>query len=102
MRAGDGGRVTATKRVHLWVSGVVQGVFYRANCAREAEDAGVRGWVRNLADGRVEAVFEGDGPDVERMLVWARSGSPEAVVEKVEVRGEVPQGDARFEVLPTD
>ncbi|MEV1050728.1 acylphosphatase [Streptomyces sp. NPDC049887] len=85
-------------RKRVVVSGVVQGVFYRDTCRRVAEEHGVSGWVRNLADGRVEAVFEG-GPDaVETLVRWARSGPPSADVHSVEVSDEEPEGLAGFEV----
>jgi acylphosphatase len=80
------------------VSGRVQGVFFRDACAREAAALGVRGWVRNLADGRVEAVFEGDEPAVAALVEWCRTGPPRARVSGVEVRDEAPVGEAAFDV----
>ncbi|MGR7002486.1 acylphosphatase [Yinghuangia aomiensis] len=71
-RSGRVPRVTDIRRVRVLVSGLVQGVYFRVTCAREAAAAGVAGWVRNLPDDRVEAVFEGDGKAVDRMLAWAR------------------------------
>ena len=80
-------------RVHLLVSGRVQGVAFRAYTVDEARALGVSGWVRNLPDGRVEAVFEGP-PDAVRALVeWCGQGPPTAVVEHVETRWETPQGE---------
>ncbi|WP_171053071.1 acylphosphatase [Streptomyces marianii] len=85
-------------RKRVVVSGVVQGVFYRDTCRRVAEEHGVSGWVRNLTDGRVEAVFEG-GPDaVETLLRWARVGPPSADVRAVEVSDEESEGLVGFEV----
>lgn len=72
-------------RAHVLVSGRVQGVSFRYYTVQEAEAAGVSGWVRNLWDGRVEAVFEGDKESVERMVAWAKNGPPSARVEEVEV-----------------
>lgn len=87
-----------TVRVHVWVSGIVQGVFYRASTVEQARAAGVAGWVRNLPDGRVEAVLEGRPEAVERVLAWMRVGPPRAVVEGVEVMHEPPEGLSRFTV----
>ncbi|MEU2262587.1 acylphosphatase [Streptomyces sp. NPDC019645] len=85
-------------RKRVVVSGTVQGVFYRDTCRRVAEEHGVSGWVRNLADGRVEAVFEG-GPDaVETLVRWARLGPPSAEVRAVEVWDEEPERLVGFEV----
>lgn len=70
---------------HVVVTGTVQGVGYRAACRRAAVSAGVRGWVRNLDDGRVEAVFAGPEEAVEQMVAWCRSGPDAAVVRSVDV-----------------
>ena len=70
---------------YVVVTGTVQGVGYRAACRRAAASAGVRGWVRNLDDGRVEAVFAGPGEAVEQMVTWCRSGPDAAVVHSVDV-----------------
>jgi acylphosphatase len=86
------------KRVRVTVSGRVQGVFYRATCARLARDAGVAGHVRNLPDGRVEAVFEGREDDVERLVAWCRTGPEMARVDDVEIVAEQPVGDREFRV----
>lgn len=86
-------------RRRVVVDGRVQGVWFRDACRREAEAAGVRGWVRNRDDGGVEAVFEGDEPAVERLVAWCRKGPPRAVVTSVSVEAEPPQGDARFRVI---
>lgn len=76
------------ERAHVFVSGKVQGVYYRANTRETARDKGVEGWVRNLDDGRVEAVFEGEKGTVETMVEWCHEGSPRAEVEDVEVNWE--------------
>jgi acylphosphatase len=87
------------KRLHVWVSGTVQGVFFRESARAEAERRGVAGWVRNLPDGRVEAVFEGPAVEAEAMVDWCRRGPPDAAVERLEAREEDPRGDAGFAVL---
>jgi acylphosphatase len=79
-------------RAHVHVTGHVQGVYYRANTRDTARGKGVDGWVRNLDDGRVEAVFEGPAAAVEEMVDWCRSGSPAATVEDVDVEFEAPEG----------
>jgi acylphosphatase len=89
---------TGVRRVRVVVSGRVQGVFYRAECANRARAFGLAGLVRNLPDGRVEAVFEGDAPAVERMVDWCRAGPPLARVDHVEVTEESPVGDREFRV----
>jgi acylphosphatase len=91
-------RMADRTRVHVFVSGRVQGVFYRATTRDTARDRGVDGWVKNLADGRVEAVFEGPREDVESMVEWCHTGSPQARVEDVDVEYEAPEGVDGFEV----
>jgi len=85
-------------QAHVFVSGRVQGVSYRANTREAARDRGVQGWVRNLDDGRVEAVFEGPESDVEEMVEWCHSGSRAADVTDVDVEYEDPEGFGSFEV----
>ncbi|MFW6384006.1 MAG: acylphosphatase [Halodesulfurarchaeum sp.] len=85
-------------RAHVFVSGTVQGVFYRANTREQARERGLDGWVANLADGRVEAVFEGPEPAVESMIEWCHEGSPAARVEDVNVEFEEPSGISGFEI----
>ncbi len=82
----------------MTVSGLVQGVFYRATCARLARDAGLAGHVRNVPDGRVEAVFEGRDDDVERIIEWCRHGPEMARVDEVEIVAEQPTGEVGFRV----
>jgi acylphosphatase len=85
-------------RYQVLISGQVQGVNFRAACQRTARQHGVAGWVRNLADGRVEAVFEGRPGDVEHLLDWARRGPRLAVVSGVAVHAGEPEGLATFEI----
>jgi len=80
-------------RAHVYISGRVQGVFFRYETRRMAIRYGVSGWVRNLPDGRVEAVFEGEKEAVESMIRFCRRGPPAAVVRHVEVLWEKPEGD---------
>lgn len=76
----------------------MQGVWYRQSCADVARAAGVCGWVRNLSDGRVEAVFEGGAESVDRMVAWCRVGPPRASVVGVEVAREQAEGLGGFAV----
>jgi acylphosphatase len=85
-------------RAHVFVSGTVQGVYYRANTRDAARELGVDGWVRNLSDGRVEAVFEGPENAVEEMVGWCHTGSPAAEVEDVEVEYDDPEGEDGFRI----
>jgi acylphosphatase len=81
------------KRAHVFVSGKVQGVYYRATTREEAQERGVEGWVKNLEDGRVEAVFEGESDDVEDMVEWCHEGSSAARVDDVEVQWKEATGE---------
>ena len=85
-------------RYRVTVSGLVQGVWYRESCRREAVAAGVAGWVRNRADGTVEAVLEGEETAVERVLAWMRIGPPAAIVTGVDLAAEPPAGARTFDV----
>ena len=85
-------------RKRVVVHGDVQGVFFRDTTQRQAESAGVSGWVTNRDDGTVEAVFEGEPDAVERMVSFSREGSRGAEVERVEVSDEEPEGLSGFEV----
>jgi len=80
-------------RAHIVVSGRVQGVFFRAEAQEKAKGLGVFGWVKNLAEGRVEAVFEGERAKVEQLVKWAESGPPGAVVNDLNVVWEEYQGE---------
>ena len=84
-------------RAHVFVSGRVQGVGYRYFTVNEARRLGVNGWVRNLPDGRVEAVFEGSRKLVEEIISWCHKGSTAAVVKDVAVEYEEPEGLREFE-----
>ena len=86
------------KRAHVRVQGSVQGVFFRVETRDRAQSLGVSGWVRNLHDGTVEAVFEGPEERVESMIDWCRRGPPGAGVEAVDVDWEEPAHEQGFAV----
>jgi acylphosphatase len=78
-------------RAHVFVSGRVQGIFFRHSTKRMAESLNLVGWVRNLPDGRVEAVFEGDAGNVKNMVGWCFKGPPHALVEDVRAVWDEPR-----------
>jgi acylphosphatase len=80
------------------IHGHVQGVFFRDSLRRRAQEEGVTGWARHTSEGTLEAVFEGSPEAVTRLLAWARSGPPEARVEKLDQFEEEPEGVAGFEI----
>jgi len=80
-------------RAHIYVSGNVQGVFYRYETKKYAELHGVNGWVRNLPDGRVECLFEGEREDVEKTIKFCRQGPPAAHVDDVDIQWEEWKGE---------
>ena len=86
-----------TVRAHVFVSGLVQGVSFRWYTIQHARRHELGGWVRNLPDGRVEAVFEGRRESVEQMVGWAGQGPPSARVTDVEVAWEEPEGLGEFD-----
>jgi acylphosphatase len=83
-------------RAHVFVSGLVQGVGYRYTTVQQARKLQLNGWVRNLNDGRVEAVFEGEQTAVEEMIRWCHRGPSAAVVEDVAVEIEEIEGLLEF------
>ena len=86
-------------RAHVFVEGRVQGVFFRDTTRARARRLGVTGWVRNLPDGRVEAVFEGEEDAVRQMVDFVHRGPPEAIVTHVDVEyGEYTGEFDRFEI----
>ncbi|MGZ8602720.1 MAG: acylphosphatase [Actinomycetota bacterium] len=87
------------RRVHVEVTGRVQGVFFRASCVERARALGLAGWVRNALDERVEAEFEGPAEQVQTIIDWCRIGPPGARVGDVSVREEPPIGDEEFRVV---
>lgn len=82
-------------RAHLLIEGRVQGVFYRAFTRDLAHDLGLKGWVKNLYDGRVEAVFEGKKELIEQAIKECYSGPPGARVTNIDVKWETFQGDLK-------
>ena len=91
-------------RAHIYIHGRVQGVFFRYYTRREALRKGLKGWVRNLPDGRVEAVFEGNKESVEDILEWCKRGPPHAKVDRIvvkweEYRGEFKDFQIRYDLI---
>ncbi len=84
--------------VRVRVKGIVHGVSFRSSMAQVASDLGVRGWVRNVPDGSVEAFLEGDEQNVRRVLDWARLGPPRARVDRVEVEPAAPRNHRDFRI----
>jgi acylphosphatase len=80
-------------RCHVLVSGRVQGVFFRQNTLEKAKALGLKGWVRNTQDGKVEAVFEGEKEKIEKILEWMRKGPPFARVDGLEIEWEGFKGE---------
>lgn len=80
-------------RAHIIVSGIVQGVFFRANTRDIAGRLGVKGWVKNKHDGTVEIIAEGDREKIERLINWCHKGPPGAIVKDVNVEWEDYKGE---------
>ncbi len=80
-------------RVHVVISGKVQGVFFRANVRDLALKLNVNGWIKNLPNGRVEAMFEGKNDDVEKMINFCKTGPLGAKVDDIEVKREDYRGE---------
>jgi acylphosphatase len=76
----------SVKRVHVWIKGKVQGVFFRNFCKKNADQLGLTGWVRNDDEGNLEAVFEGEEESLMKMTKLCEQGPPAAVIEKIEVQ----------------
>ncbi len=88
-----------TKRAHLIIEGRVQGVFYRQSMKEMADIFGVKGWVRNLPSGEVEAEIEGDNGAVDNLLEWCRQGPPSAAVDYIKIDWGEPGGDFKAFVV---
>lgn len=85
----------ATQRLHVFIEGRVQGVWFRDSTRTEAQGLGLTGWVKNLPDGRVEALFEGPEEDLRKVLAWCHQGSPHSRVERI--REEWSEGRGEFD-----
>jgi len=88
-----------TAKAHLFIEGRVQGVFYRAFTRNFAEKLGLKGWVRNLYDGRVEAVFEGNRDLIEQAIQECRKGPRGSAVAHIDVGWEEPSGEDKDFVI---
>ncbi len=98
----DEGESLEEVRAHLHVRGRVQGVSFRYYTRQQALARGVKGWVRNLWDGRVEAVFQGDGERVKQVIAWCKHGPTSARVDEIRMDWETPQEACTgFEIRPT-
>ena len=87
-------------RAHVFIAGKVQGVYFRANTKRKADSLSLKGWVRNLPDGRVEAVFEGEEEPIKRILDFCNHGPQDAVVEQVDLTWDKYTGELKdFKIL---
>lgn len=86
------------RRVHVVVEGTVQGVGYRWATRRELLTHDLAGWVRNLADGTVEAEFEGEGEGIDPVVAWMRSGPRGAAVRRISVTELEPTGERGVEI----
>ena len=86
-------------RAHIFVKGIVQGVFFRTNTQKMAEELDLNGWVKNTSDGGVEAVFEGEEEKINKVLEWAKKGPPAAKVDGLDIEWEKYKGEFKnFEV----
>jgi len=83
------------KCVHVYISGKVQGVFFRAVTQKTAIGFNLTGWVRNVPDGRVEAIFEGEDTNIDKMIAWCHIGPPAARVIEVLIEAEPYSGEFR-------
>lgn len=92
----------SSRAARVFVTGRVQGVGFRYATCRQARQQGVRGWVRNRLDGRVEALLQGDTPAVDRVIAWCHRGPLGASIESVEVSWEEPiEESTEFEIAET-
>ena len=89
-------------RVHIFVSGKVQGVYFRQNTSLKAQELGIVGWVRNLSDGRVESVMEGLEVNIDKMISWCKSGPKDALVTDVKIMNEEYKKEfSTFDIVKT-
>ena len=86
-------------RAHIFISGRVQGGFFRENTSKKAQKLGLLGWVKNLDNGKVEAVFEGDKEKVEKLVKWAKRGPMFAKVDNIDIDWQEYTGEFQnFEI----
>jgi acylphosphatase len=87
-------------RIHILISGQVQGVFFRSNTIHVANELGVRGWIKNLPNGMVEVVAEGNKQKLDRLIEFCREGPEGAKVENIEIKWEKPKNEFEgFDVM---
>jgi len=86
-------------RIHAFFTGRVQGVFFRASTQKKAQELGLNGWVRNLSDGRVEAVFQGSSELIDALITWCKDSMPLSHVISVETEQQVPENIQGFEII---
>jgi len=90
----------AKQRIHLFIKGKVQGVFFRQTTKVTAEKKNVTGWVKNLHDGRVEAILEGNDVEVSEVVEWCHAGPVNAVVDDVKIVTELYKGEfSKFDIV---
>ncbi len=89
-------------RIHVFITGKVQGVYFRQNTVYKAQELHISGWVRNLIDGRVEAVFEGEKVNINKLLDWCSDGPKDAIVRNVEIVNEQYKNEfPNFQIITT-
>jgi acylphosphatase len=86
------------KRAHVFVYGKVQRVWFRMHTKDRADELNIKGWVKNLSNGSVEAVFEGDEKNIKKMITWCHSGAPKSEVTKVHVEFSQPKNEGGFKI----
>ena len=87
------------KSVRLYIDGTVQGVFFRGFVKENAERYNVKGFIRNLSDGRIEVFLEGNSEEVNKMIELCQKGPRHSIIKKVEIKPERFQGIKNFKIL---
>lgn len=80
-------------RAHIKIIGLVQGVFFRASAMRKARTLGITGWIRNLDDGSLEIIVEGELSIIDNFIAWCKFGPPNAKVERIHIQFESPKDE---------
>lgn len=89
-------------RIHIFISGKVQGVYYRQNTAQKAQELDIFGWVRNLSDGRVESIMEGRDININKILDWCKLGPEGAIVTDIKIINEEYKNEfSKFDIIET-